>query len=86
MFWPPTSIPTTKATVVNAIQQVPLRELEINAECTINHSSMNQDSARLIMDPLSMRTKRCAHSKHSSINSIAALAIVPPLNVCHKAN
>jgi hypothetical protein len=86
MFWPPTSIPTTTAPVVNVIRQVPLREHEINAECTIIHSSMNQESARLFMDPLLTRTKRCAHSKHSSVNSIVALAIVHPLKVCHEAN
>ncbi len=86
MFWWLTSIPTTTATVVNAIRQVPQREHEINANCSIIRSSMNQESARLIMDPLLTRTKRCAHSKHSSVNSIAALAIVLPLNVCHKVN
>ena len=86
MFWPPTSIPTTTATVVTAIWQVPLREHEIDAKCTIIHSSMNHESARLFMDPLLTRTKRCAHSKRSSDNSIAALAIVPPPNVCHKTN
>ena len=86
MFWPPTFIPTTTATVVNAIRQVPLGEHEIDAKCTIIHSSMNQESAQLFMDPHLTRTKRCAHSKHSSVNSIAALAIVPPLNVCHETN
>ena len=86
MFWPPTSIPTTTATVVTAIRQMPLREHAIDAEFTIIHYSMNHESARLIMDPLLTRTKRCAHSKRSSVNLIAALAIVPPPNVCHEAN
>ena len=86
VFWPPTSIPTTTIAMVTAIRQVPLREHDINAECTIIHSSMNHESARLFMDPLLTRTRRCAHSKCSSVNSIAALAIVHPPNVCHKTN
>ena len=85
MFWPPTSIPITTATVVNAIRQMPLREHAIEAECTTIHSSMNHESAQLFMDPLLTRTKRCAHSKRSSVNLIAALATIPPSNVYHKA-
>ena len=86
MFWPPISIPTTTATVVNNIRQEPLLDHKIYAECNSIHSSMNQESARLFMDSLLTRTKRYDHFKHSSVNSIVAKAIAPPLNACHDIN
>jgi hypothetical protein len=47
---------------------------------------MNQESARLFLDSLLTRTKRYDHFKHSSVNSIVAKVITPPLNACHDTN
>ncbi len=86
MFWPPTSIPTTTATVVNNIWQEPSLDHEIDAKHNPIRSPMNKELARLVMDSLLTRTKRYDHFKHSSVNSIVAKAIAPPLNACHDIN